>query len=132
MGYLSLKSSHQVSSGRMLGSHSMETLIFAQTMARYNKWMNERVYECCARLSDRERKEDVGAFFKSIHGTLNHLLLGDRIWLGRFTGQPFTVSSLAEELYAEFSELRMQRSTTDIAIYTWVSSLNEADLNGAL
>lgn len=105
---------------------------FAQTMARYNKWMNERIYECCTRLSDRERKEDVGAFFKSIHGTLNHLLLGDRIWLRRFTGQPFTVSSLAEELYAEFSELRMQRATTDIAISTWVSSLSEADLNGTL
>ena len=101
-------------------------------MARYNRWMNERLYECCSRLSDQERKEDVGAFFKSIHGTLNHLLVADRIWLGRFTGQPFTVSSLATELYANFSELREQRAATDNAISSWVSSLKEGALSGTL
>lgn len=110
----------------------MGTLRFAQTMVRYNAWMNGQLYECCSRLSDGERKEDVGAFFKSIHGTLNHLLLGDRVWLGRFTGQPFAVNSLAEELYADFSELRTQRAATDQAISTWVSSLTEEDLNGTL
>jgi uncharacterized damage-inducible protein DinB len=52
-------------------------------MARYNRWMNERIYERCEKLSDTERKVDRGAFFCSIHGTLNHLLLGDRLWLGR-------------------------------------------------
>jgi uncharacterized damage-inducible protein DinB len=62
------------------------------TMARYNRWMNERLYECCSRLPDEARKRDMGAFFKSIHGTLNHLLLADRVWLGRFTGKPFVVS----------------------------------------
>ena len=110
----------------------MVTLAFAQTMARYNAWMNERLYELSARLSDGERKEDVGAFFKSIHGTLNHLLLGDRVWLGRFTGQPFAVNSLAQELYADFSELRAQRAATDEAISNWVSSLKQEDLNGTL
>ena len=110
----------------------MVTLAFAQTMARYNAWMNARLSELCARLSDDERKEDVGAFFKSIHGTLNHLLLGDRVWMGRFTGPPFTVSSLAQELYADFSELRMQRAATDEAISKWVSSLKEEDLKGTL
>jgi uncharacterized damage-inducible protein DinB len=108
------------------------TLAFAQTMARYNAWMNERLYEICAGLSDAERKEDVGAFFKSIHGTLNHLLLGDRVWMGRFTGQPLVVSSLAQELYADFSELRAQRKATDAAISSWVSSLNEEAMNGTL
>ncbi len=108
------------------------TLAFAQTMARYNAWMNERLYEICAGLSDGERKEDAGAFFKSIHGTLNHLLLGDRVWMGRFTGQPFAVSSLAQELYADFSELRAQRKATDAAISSWVSSLKEEDMKGTL
>ena len=50
---------------------------YARIMARYSRWMNERLYECCARLTEEQRKEDVGAFFKSIHGTLNHLLLAD-------------------------------------------------------
>jgi len=51
---------------------------YARTMARYNRWINERLYECCARLPEAGRRRDMGAFFKSIHGTLNHLLLGDR------------------------------------------------------
>ena len=57
-----------------------------QTFARYNQWMNEKLYAVCAEIDDGERKRDRGAFFKSIHGTLNHLLFGDRAWLGRFTG----------------------------------------------
>ncbi|HEX5688829.1 MAG TPA: DinB family protein, partial [Roseiflexaceae bacterium] len=55
-----------------------------RTMAAYNRAMNERVYEACAKLTDAERKRDAGAFFKSIHGTLNHLLVGDTVWMGRF------------------------------------------------
>jgi uncharacterized damage-inducible protein DinB len=96
-------------------------------MARYNQWMNERLYELCARLPDAERKRYVGAFFKSIHGTLNHLLLGDRIWMGRFTGQPFVFTSLAQELHADFDELRAERASTDRSIVEWAQSLSDAD-----
>ena len=99
----------------------------ARTMAAYNRWMNERLYACCAGLSDTERKEDVGAFFKSIHGTLNHLLLADRVWLGRFTGTPFAVTSLDQELHAAFEALRSERAATDAAIVDWVSALSDAD-----
>jgi uncharacterized damage-inducible protein DinB len=99
-----------------------------ETMARYNRWMNERLYECCAQLSDAQRKEDVGAFFKSIHGTLNHLLLADRLWMGRFTAMPFTAPSLAAELYADFDELRRERVVTDEAILKWVAALTEEGL----
>lgn len=61
----------------------------ARDMAAYNQWMNERLYAVCANLSDADRRKDRGVFFKSIHGTLNHLLLADRIWLGRFSVNPF-------------------------------------------
>ena len=54
--------------------------------ARYNRLANETLYEACAALSDGERRRDLGAFFRSVHGTLNHLLLGDRIWMTRFEG----------------------------------------------
>ncbi|MBI3374319.1 MAG: damage-inducible protein DinB [Betaproteobacteria bacterium] len=101
-------------------------------MERYNRWMNDRLYECCSTLSDAERKRDAGAFFKSMHGTLNHLLLGDRIWLGRFTGNPFDVKSLDQELYSDFFELRSERVSTDIAISRWIASLSEGDLAGEL
>ena len=54
------------------------------TLARYNRWANRRVYEACAALSDADYRRPRPAFFGSIHGTLNHLLAGDRVWLGRF------------------------------------------------
>jgi uncharacterized damage-inducible protein DinB len=108
------------------------TPLGARTMAQYNRWMNERLYEFCERLSDIERKRDVGAFFKSIHGTLNHLLLGDKIWLGRFLGEPFRVTSLAQELHSDFIELRAERSTTDARIVDWAGSLTPASLAGEL
>lgn len=101
-------------------------------MATYNRWMNDRLYECCAAIPDAERKRDAGAFFKSIHGTLNHLLLADRVWMGRFVGQPFAVKSLAQELYADFAELRAARVKTDSAISDWVAALTPADLAGDL
>jgi uncharacterized damage-inducible protein DinB len=105
---------------------------WARTLAAYNRWMNERLYACCAGLSDAERKRDRGAFFRSIHGTLNHLLLGDRIWLGRFTGAPFAVASLDQELYANFAELRAERERTDREIDAWAASLGDAEFAGTL
>jgi len=90
--------------------------------------MNERLYECCALLPDAERKRDVGAFFTSIHGTLNHLLVGDRLWMGRFTGEGYAIQSLDQELYADFAELRAERCKTDAAIAQWVSRLDEWNL----
>jgi uncharacterized damage-inducible protein DinB len=105
---------------------------YVQSMARYNAWMNERLYASCAGLTDEERKEDVGAFFKSIHGTLNHLLLADRVWMGRFTSTPFTVTTLADELYADFAQLRSERETTDRRISLWAGSLGDGELEADL
>lgn len=101
-------------------------------MARYNAWMNDRIYECCERLSDAERKLDRGAFFRSIHGTLNHLLLGDRLWLSRFLARDFHVRTLADELYADFAALRRERTKTDAGILEWVQVLDEDRLAGSL
>ena len=103
-----------------------------RAMARYNRWMNERIYGHCENLSDAERRADRGAFFRSIHGTLNHLLLGDRLWLGRFLAREFRVGTLADELYEDFSELRRERAKTDAEILEWVGTLSEERLAGAL
>ena len=108
------------------------TPLGARTMAQYNRWMNERLYELSSRLSDEERKRDVGAFFKSIHGTLNHILLGAKIWLGRFLGEPFAFDSLAQELYSDFAALRAERSRTDAKIIEWAGTLTTADFAGEL
>lgn len=97
-------------------------------MAGYNRWMNERLYALCAPIPDEERKRDRGAFFKSIHGTLNHLLLADRAWLGRFTGKPVHFERLDLELHANFDELRGARGALDREIESWVETLTEERL----
>lgn len=106
--------------------------IQTNAMASYNRWMNQRMYAECAKLSDSERKKDCGAFFKSIHGTLNHLLLADKIWLGRFLGKPIQVSGLDQELHGDFESLWADRSATDDAIIAWAKSLTDVDLAGTL
>src|SRR5690348_18374029 len=103
----------------------MDVVASYRVFARYNRWMNERLYALCATLSDADRKRDRGAFFRSIHGTLNHLLLTDRAWLGRFTRDPAVSASrdgdgnpiamtgrLDQELYGEFETLRRERART--------------------
>jgi uncharacterized damage-inducible protein DinB len=56
---------------------------YCRLLARYNRWMNERMYAALVAMPDAERKRDRGAFFGSIHRTLNHILWGDRVWLRR-------------------------------------------------
>jgi uncharacterized damage-inducible protein DinB len=106
--------------------HGVDSL---RIMAGYNRWMNERLYALCGGLPDEERKKDRKAFFRSIHGTLNHLLLGDRAWLGRFTGRPVQFRSLDQELYGDFDELRRERVRTDAAIEEFCHHLTEAQLS---
>jgi uncharacterized damage-inducible protein DinB len=110
----------------------MDGVEHARTMARYNRWMNGKVYECSARLSDAQRKEDMGAFFKSIHGTLNHLLVGDSVWMGRFVGPVFVPASLAQELHSDFDALRRARQAMDDRIVAWAEGLTEAALASQL
>jgi uncharacterized damage-inducible protein DinB len=94
-----------------------------RVMAAYNRQMNQQFYTACAELSDAERKQDRGIFFNSIHGTLNHLLLVDRLWLGGFTKKSVAFGSLDEELYADFAELSTEREQTDANILAWAETL---------
>jgi uncharacterized damage-inducible protein DinB len=108
----------------------------ARTLARYNRWMNDKLYAVATELTDEERKRDRGAFFKSIHGTFNHLLLADRVWMGRFTGVdlhgdwlgPGGIRSLDQELYSDFDELRRERQKMDENIEQWVATLTAEKL----
>lgn len=104
----------------------------ALLMATYNQWMNQKLYALCAGLTDEQRKADQKAFFKSIHGTLNHILLADKVWLGRFTGHPFLVKSLDQILYENFSELRHEREQTDTRILHWARELTAGQLENDL
>lgn len=105
-------------------------------LAGYNRWFNGRLYAACEQLSDEERKRDRGAFFRSIHGTLNHLVWGDQLWLKRFAAQGVEFPSLggglldvpegavhATVLYEDWSALCAKREQLDAAIETWVSEM---------
>ena len=100
-----------------------------QLMADYNAWMNERLYAICDSLSDEERKRDRGAFFRSIHSTLNHIFWGDSVWLARFTGKASAPSvPLGTDVYADFSELSAARKTLDAEISAWAAALTDEQL----
>jgi uncharacterized damage-inducible protein DinB len=92
--------------------------------ARYNRWMNETLYAVAGKLTGEERRRDLGAFFRSVHRTLNHLLLADRIWLARFgAGLAPQFSSLGDELYDDFVVLRAERAKTDADLERWAATL---------
>ena len=97
---------------------------YCRAMTAYNRWMNERLYAVCARLSDDERRADRGAFFRSVHGTLDHIVYADLAWLSRFTGDPPEVPPLGRELYADFVELRAVRILLDDRLDAWGSTLD--------
>lgn len=96
--------------------------------ADYNRWANRRLYAAVAELSDAEYREDKGAFFGSLHGTLNHLLAGDRIWMKRFTKEGEAPTRLDAILHEDFSGLATARIAEDERIITWVDGLDEARL----
>jgi uncharacterized damage-inducible protein DinB len=122
----------------------VDLLAVLRELARYNTWMNWSICECAATLSDEQRKRDLGAYFRSVHGTLNHLLLTDRVQLGRFIGADRTRSldadgreiqilSLDQELYADFGRLRREREKTDALIEHWAANeITPAFLAGTL
>ena len=85
-------------------------------LAGYNAFANGRVYGAAAQLSDAEYRADRGAFFKSMHGTLNHLLVADRLWLRRFTGEGDAPNRLDAILFEDFLELRAAREAEDARI----------------
>ena len=94
-------------------------------LAAYNRLANERLYDACTVLSDAERKRDRKGFFRSIHGTLNHIMVGDRIWLCRLAPGGSQSIALDAILYEGFDELRVARVTDDARIETFAAGLTD-------
>jgi uncharacterized damage-inducible protein DinB len=98
--------------------------------AAYNCWANARLYEAALALSEADYRRDVGVFFKSMHGTLNHLLLTDRIWLKRLTGEGVHPNKLDAIIHEDRRTLAAARADADDRIVRYVASLDEASLRG--
>jgi uncharacterized damage-inducible protein DinB len=101
-------------------------------LAAYNRFVNTRLYDDAASLPDAVRKREIGLFFKSLHGTLNHLLVTDYIWLRRMTGDGPQPERLSQILYTDFDELRAARRAEDERIFGFVTELREADYDRTL
>lgn len=94
------------------------------TMSLYNRWANSQLYKACGELPSNEYLKARKAFFGSIHGTLNHLLAGDRIWLGRFKHVDSGITALDKILYSDFASLLDARKKEDENIIEFVDQLD--------
>ncbi|SBS30221.1 DinB family protein [Marinomonas spartinae] len=113
-------------------------------MADYNQWMNHNLYKGAGKLTETELSQSRGAFFDSIIGTLNHLLVADTIWLKRFAGHPDSFvaldyvrrldspKTLNERLYSRIDVLHEARSTLDACIVAFVNELTDQALSSTL
>jgi uncharacterized damage-inducible protein DinB len=106
---------------------------YFRMFARYNQWANQRLYEASAALPEAEYLKPRAAFFGSLHATLNHILVGDRVWMGRITGHPPAgIRALNQILYAEMAGLRVARAAEDAQIINVIDAMDEPTLNSTL
>jgi uncharacterized damage-inducible protein DinB len=113
-------------------------------MAAYNEWMNTKLYDAAERVPQEELAQDRGAFFGSIIGTLNHLVVTDTIWLKRFATHPSNPkaldpvralpqpAALNEIVFTDLARLAQRRKVIDTAIKAWAAALTQADLDHVL
>ena len=113
-------------------------------MGEYNEWMNAKLYDAAERVPQEELARDRGAFFGSIIGTLNHLVVTDTIWLKRFAAHPSNPkaldpvralpqpTALNEIVFTDLARLSQRRNAIDAAIKAWAAALTQADLDHVL
>ncbi|TBW34289.1 damage-inducible protein DinB [Siculibacillus lacustris] len=120
----------------------MQTDLFPM-LADYNRWMNGKLYDAAAQLPPGEVDRDRGAFFGSIHGTLEHLVVADTLWLKRFRSHPagaglaaidaiVTPTALDQRQFGTLAEMRARRDLLDGLIVAWIGGLAAADLDTPL
>lgn len=122
----------------------MQRIEHVRLMARYNSWMNERLYTAASSLSDEALSTERGAFFGSILGTLNHLVVADRIWLGRYAAHPAKFPALQalatlekptrldQPMAADIRELAVLRKLLDSCIEALAAEIDEEHLDQPL
>lgn len=98
--------------------------------AAYNRWANGQLYDAALELSEDEFNRETGAFFRSMMATLNHILVADRIWMKRFTGEGQAPATLDTILFSDVAKLRAAREAEDQRIADYVEGLTEKALTG--
>lgn len=105
---------------------------YAREMARYNAWMNDRLFTRLAALPRGAIATDAGIFFGSIERTLNHIIHRDQRWLSWFLDEPFVANRPAESFYPDFDSLRRARPNVDARISAWANDVTDVWFNGEL
>lgn len=99
-----------------------------QRMAAYNRWANARLYEAVGKLSPEEFAAPRSGFFPSLLKTLNHILVGDTVWMGRLDGTGSSITSLDQILHTDLGALKAARVAMDNCIVAYVDALVPARL----
>lgn len=138
------RASFMMAPSRQEGGTAVNRIEHIALMATYNQWMNRKVYDAAAALTHAQLTLDRQAFFGSIFGTLNHLMLGDTVWLKRFAEHPANFAALApldgiatpndlkQLAFANLAELSAHRAWLDQLIIDWTHSLHEPHLDQRL
>jgi uncharacterized damage-inducible protein DinB len=105
---------------------------YFSTLARYNQWANRRLYAAVAQLDEAEYLKPRPSFFGSIHAALNHILVGDRIWIARIEERAPPKLALDQILYGDLVALRVARGAEDEHIFNVVAGIPEARLDEEL
>ena len=100
-----------------------------QLLANFNTWANTKIFSSCKKLDDTEYKKDRKAFFFSIHGTLNHLLVVDRAYISRIEGKNHDLKSLDQILYENLFQLEEARIKEDKRLVDLVNNLSKESIN---
>lgn len=103
---------------------------YCKRMAAYNTWMTEKAYYAADQMSDADRKEDRGAFFKSVHSTLNHILFGDRAWMSHFTGKAYEMAPIGTDFFTRYDELKAAHNDMCAEIEAFTEGLTPDWLSG--
>jgi uncharacterized damage-inducible protein DinB len=101
-------------------------------MARFSTWVNERLYDAVAKLDDARYRADSGLFFGSVHATLNHILVVDRLWTGRVQGIERGVRSLNQILHDDFAALRQARREEDAGLVELMDRFTDDELEASV
>lgn len=96
-----------------------------QRMAAYNNWMTNKIHVAADQMSDVDRKQDRGAFFRSVHSTLNHILFADRVWMNRFFEKSYKVNGMGVDIFDDYLELRQAQQDMCGDIINFADQLSE-------
>lgn len=101
---------------------------YFMALAGYHVWAHDRMLKAVEPMADADYHADQGLFFRSVHRTLNHLLLVDRLWQGRLTGRPFAITGLDQELVDERAALAREMREAAAMLGHLVEGLDDVRL----